>query len=315
MELRTCCCRSASNLFYLYPYIFLLILSFPLPLCFNVQLDRTRCVPTQHYTDWSLWKMEVLSKFGISGNLSRNELDPCSISNLPVSSLKSLRSTLFNSAKRKELVVDSGILVNRKDTAAKPILEKILADVCTLVDCVRHNVDVPRVLLRNGKRDRATFESSQVSTDIVMDEPTLAETPSMLGPSHTGPLQTVPFPPREEFAMSMVMNELNLVKDEIRHLKSTLSTLSCTQNSDAALREEVANLRQMVTQFIHEKTEPTSVGFPTISLPMHTRATNQILGSSIQVATWNCRGLAHAVPYLQFLVEQSNVIILTKHWL
>ena len=158
MELRTCCCRSASNLF----YVSLLILSFPLPLCLNIQLDHTRRVPTQH---WSLWKMEVLSKFGISGNLSRNELT-LALSNLPVSSLKSLRSTLFNSAKRKELVVNSGILVNRRDTAAKPISEKLSADVCTLVDCLRHNVDVPRVLLRNGKRDRATFESSPVLTSL-----------------------------------------------------------------------------------------------------------------------------------------------------
>lgn len=145
-----------------------------------------------------------------------------------------------------------------------------------------------------GKETVLLLSPHRVSTDIVMDEPTLAETPSMLGPPQSGPLQTVPFPPREEFAMSMVMKELNLVKDEIQHLKSTLSTLSCTQNSDAALRQEVANLHLMVTQFIREKTQLMSVGFPTISLPMHTCTTNQILGSSIQVATWNCRGLAHA---------------------
>ena len=175
-ESGTRCCCSASNLFYFYLCIFLFILSLPPPLCFNLQLNHTRYVPTQCYTDWSLWKMEELSKRGISGNLSRNEIT-LALSNLPASSLKSLWSMLFNSAKTKGLVVDSGILVNRKDTAVKPILEKLSADVCTLVDCLRHNVGVPRVLLRNGKRDRATLESSQVSTDVVMDEPTLAETP------------------------------------------------------------------------------------------------------------------------------------------
>ena len=43
-------------------------------------------------------------------HLSRNELTPA-LSNLPVTSLKSLRGTLFNSAKMKCLIFDTGILV------------------------------------------------------------------------------------------------------------------------------------------------------------------------------------------------------------
>ena len=101
--------------------------------------------------------MELRLKDGISGNLSRNELT-LALSNLPVTSLKSLRRALFNSAKTKGLVVDTGILVNRKDTAAKPISKRLSYDVWTLVHCLRHNVNVPTVLLRNRKRDRATFE-------------------------------------------------------------------------------------------------------------------------------------------------------------
>ena len=57
----------------------------------------------------------------------------------------------------------------------------------TLVDCLRHNVNVPRVLLRNRKRDCATFESSQVSTDVLMDEPTSVQQSSL-----PETLQTVP---------------------------------------------------------------------------------------------------------------------------
>ena len=67
--------------------------------------------------------MEEVLRYGISRNLSQNELS-LALSNLPVTSLKSLRGALFNSAKMKGLVVDTGILVNRKDTAAKPITTK-----------------------------------------------------------------------------------------------------------------------------------------------------------------------------------------------
>lgn len=42
----------------------------------------------------------------------------------------------------------------------------------------------------------------------------------MPGPLQSRTLQTVPLPPKE-FAMSMVMKELNLM-DEIRHLKANL---------------------------------------------------------------------------------------------
>ena len=92
-------------------------------------------------------------------------------------------------------------------------------------------MSVPRVLLRNGEKDRATFESSQVSTDVLMDEPTSVEQSSL-----PETLQTVPPLPREEFAMSMVMKELNLMKNEIRALKYNLcfksySKLGCCSAS------------------------------------------------------------------------------------
>lgn len=61
---------------------------------------------------------------------------------------------------------------------------------------------VYQVLLRNEKRGHATFESSQVSTEVLVDEPTLAEEPSMPGPQ-----LTVPFPPKEEYAISAVMKD------------------------------------------------------------------------------------------------------------
>ena len=96
-------------------------------------------------------------------------LEICQEMNLPLLYLTCLshHSSLFEVPSAKP----------KKGHSCQTYLEKLSADVCTLVDCLRHNVDIPRVLLRNGKRDCATLESSQVSTDVVMDEPTSAETP------------------------------------------------------------------------------------------------------------------------------------------
>ena len=122
--------------------------------------------------------------------------------------------------------------------------------------------------------------------------------------------------PREEFAMSMVMKELNLMKNEIRDLKSNLSVLNCTQSSDAALRQEVTNIRQMITHIIHEKTpptEPTYAGSTTTLLSVSSCTASQISRSSIHVAAWICHGIAHAIPYLQILAEQLTSY--EEYWL
>ena len=37
--------------------------------------------------------------------------------------------------------------------------------------------------------------------------------------------------------------------------------------------------------------------------------------SNIIVVSWNCRGLSHAVPYLQHLSETVDIIVLAEHWL
>ena len=66
-------------------------------------------------------------------------------------------------------------------------------------------MNVPSILLRIGKRDCATFESSQVSTDVLMDETTSVEQLSL-----PETLQTVP-PCLEKNSMSMVTKELNLM--------------------------------------------------------------------------------------------------------
>ena len=95
VELQTRGCRSASYFPSLYYFLLVLLHSLPLCLSVNLQLNCTSFVLTQQYPR-PLWKMEELLKYGISGNLSRNELT-LALSNLPVTSLKSLGGALFNS--------------------------------------------------------------------------------------------------------------------------------------------------------------------------------------------------------------------------
>ena len=58
---------------------------------------------------------------------------------------------------------------------------------------------------------------------------------------------------REVFAKSAVMRELNLLKNEVRDIKSALSSLSRTKASDTALRDEVANTRLTLSNILSSK--------------------------------------------------------------
>ena len=45
-------------------------------------------------------------------------------------------------------------MVTRKDTAIKPISQKLSEDVWTIVSSIRNNALIPRTLFRNGKRSK-----------------------------------------------------------------------------------------------------------------------------------------------------------------
>lgn len=123
------------------------------------------------------------------------------------------------------------------------------------------------------------------------------------------------FPSRIRHIYS-IMRELNLMKNEIHDINSTLSSLSRTQASDTALRQEVANLRLTVSGILSKKAHlPTNTGRLTNSLPQSTHQNSRNMQTSVCISAWNCWGLANAVPYLQTLAEKSDVIVLAEHWL
>ena len=238
--------------------------------------------------------MDELTRNGITPSLSKSEIMEA-LCKLPAITLKSVRTALFAETKSKGLCVPAAaILVNRRDTAACPISAKLSHDIWTLIDCLRHNINVPRILMRNGKRDRITFEASTISGPLLESSfpmPTDQSSPPLPPPR----LPSQPLLSREVFATSAVMRELNLLKNEVRDIKSALSSLSRTQASDTALRHEVANMRRALSNILSSKGPETQTSFC--------------------ISAWNCRGLSNVIPYLQTLAEASDMIVIAEHWL
>ena len=103
-----------------------------------------------------------------------------------------------------------------------PLSAKLSHDVWALMDRLRQNVNVPRSLLRNGKRDRsiATFKASQVAT--VDEHLWVSSMPRHIKPSippsqscqQSSQVPSQLLVSRETFATSTVMRELNLLKNK-----------------------------------------------------------------------------------------------------
>ena len=98
---------------------------------------------------------------------------------------------------------------------------------------------------------------------------------------------------------------------------SNLLTLPPPQPSLDKLVAEVANLRIEVEDL---KSRGQSAQSGTGGAPSGQEAVTPDMPSgavqtSLRVCTWNCHGLMQALPYIQELAEEHDVIILSEHWL
>ena len=112
-------------------------------------------------------------------------------------------------------------LVNRKDTAAKPLRIKLVEDVWTISDCLKHKKVLPRSVLRNGKQDRATFENTRISQSSAHHVP--AKRDDKQGPD----TQNVTEVSQSNFALTTLMKDMNIIKNELQSLRSCVNSL-CT---------------------------------------------------------------------------------------
>ena len=98
--------------------------------------------------------MDQLSTFGVNPGLPRTEFIQLLTSH-PKEHLKSLRECLFEDASKCGLILSElqGLpLVNRRDTALRPVAKVLSEDIWSMATCITTKTNVPRTLLRNGKR-------------------------------------------------------------------------------------------------------------------------------------------------------------------
>ena len=130
------------------------------------------------------------------------------------------------------------ILVKRRGSAINPLHRKLAEDIWTLTDCLKHKKLVPRVILKNGKRDRETFENTQstppiqspmrIPNDSIELEVTnrssncdcQANPSEMSVPSHAT---------QQSQSMSMLMREVNSLWSEI--VSEVMYVLHCYKSS------------------------------------------------------------------------------------
>ena len=194
--------------------------------------------------------MDSLNRLGISCHLIKSEL-LLALSSLSNQSLLEIRQALFADTIKSELAPDNRAMVTRSSTAANPLPTKLAEDIWTLLNCIKHKKTVPRTILKNGKRDRVTFKNSQLSL-IDADQVTSHSLSDPYAPEQSSPLTETATPgapdvSHSNFATSTLMKEMNIIKNEVRSLRSSINLLSVTCSSDSALRDEVSNLRQALT--------------------------------------------------------------------
>ena len=88
------------------------------------------------------------------------------LSRLSNDSLLAMRTSVFDTCVTMGLAPSNNYisLVTRRGTATNPITSKHAEDIWTLTDCLKHKKRVPRVLLRNGKRNKTFHLNSQLNS-------------------------------------------------------------------------------------------------------------------------------------------------------
>ena len=108
--------------------------------------------------------MDLLPRICVSGELSKEEFAR-RLNSAGSDEVSELRIALFEEAVCRDLADEGDVLVRRMKRGGKTVKGKHSEDVWSLVCSIRRSEEVPRVILRNGKRSREEFQQSQVLKD------------------------------------------------------------------------------------------------------------------------------------------------------
>ena len=150
------------------------------------------------------------------------------LTSLSLDTSLSLREELFKQALTLNLACDNDSLVSRRDSRKKPLGIK-LADVVTLIGCVKNSQVVPRSLLKNGKRSREYLDTQRKSEAALSSEPSgTPPNPSPSPPALSSQPQVIQSSESvsESSRFMSIMKDLNLLKNAISDLEKSVSFLT-----------------------------------------------------------------------------------------
>lgn len=284
----------------------------------------------------------IVRDLGLSSGIPRDEF-VTDIKRHPISMLKNCRLELFEEAVTGKLADPRDSLVNRINSAIRPLNLKLAEDIWTLLIAVENNAQIPRSILKNGKRSLSQLQESRASihsTPLLSTSvhqppedliPPLISTPSSAGSGSTSqPTQSaadsVPTSLTQSSQSSansvsnyFIAKEINLIKEDMAGLRSEVTSLrksiTSVQNGQdlelmkqelALLHNKIYGLPSATTPRV--STNPTSP--PVVVSP-------QLFSNNlICVQSWNCRGISNGAPYVQHMAEEgAHIIVLCEHWL
>ena len=156
-------------------------------------------------------------------------------------------------------------------------------------------------------------------------------------PTHPSDYQTSTsspsFPSRGKFSERIITRDLNSLRQDVRTIKAEINSLR-RQSTPATpgefqleacrelkvLQQELAHLREsMYTRHAECQNQNQIQNLPSTQpkpqSPTDTYQQSSVV-DSISITTWNCRGLANSLPYINHLIETgSDIIAITEHWL
>ena len=106
--------------------------------------------------------MDLIRELGVDPSLPRKDLESKLLKiPHPKSRLNELRRLLFSAAQKADLANTKDILMNRRDAATKPAVEKYAEDVCEIVHSLKNDVQVKRTLVSSGKRSSDHLQNAR----------------------------------------------------------------------------------------------------------------------------------------------------------
>ena len=161
---------------------------------------------------------------GLDPNSSRSDCLSL-LSSQCIDCLLNLRTALFSECHSASLLHDGDELVSRKSTRkGKSLSVKLAEDVCSLVHSLTNQLNVPRSLLKNRKRDKSYFESSR-SSNLELSQPHSNNAPSL---SHVSPATGTDTISNLQYQSVHrgIVKDINSLKDEVKALKKDLLALN-----------------------------------------------------------------------------------------